>query len=231
MNAPLGPLVALSWRGLLRRPARSVTTAAGVAVATTGLTVLLSLGAGLGHAVDEQMREVAPQLQVSRGDLLGSLTPPPTLPRNVVRQVEERAHALGLAHVTPVVLVAGDVRGLRVTLYGIPASAGFSRVYRFTRVGIGRGLAPRDEGRDVVLLGSVVARHLGVRPGDVVTVPPLREARIVGVLAPTGAATDGFVIAPLTTLQRALGVGSDVSLAAVEVRREGDVSRVAEELS
>ncbi|WP_216326497.1 hypothetical protein [Deinococcus aestuarii] len=47
----LGPLLRLSLRGLLVRRTRSLLTALSVGVATAGLTVFLSLGAGLRQAV------------------------------------------------------------------------------------------------------------------------------------------------------------------------------------
>ncbi|MEF2280312.1 FtsX-like permease family protein [Deinococcus sp. YIM 134068] len=87
-------------------------------------------------------------------------------------------------------------------------------------------LEPRDEDMGVAVLGDRVARQLGVRVGDETTLAGEARVRVIGVLAPTDTLTDAFVIAPLGTLQRALGVPGLISLVAVEVEREADVGRV-----
>lgn len=222
----VGPLLRLSLRGLLVRRTRSLLTALGVGVATAGLTVFLSLGAGLRQAVGAQVDSIRPQLQVSRAGPLQALSPPPTLPEEVLAQVEGQRLPLGLRHVTPVVLSGQDRAGSHLTLYGVPAAAGLQRVYPSTRVARGRPLEARDEGADVVVLGAHAARRLSAGVGDRITLTEGTRVRVVGVLAPTETLTDAFVVAPLRTLQRALGVPGRISLVAVEVAREADVPRV-----
>ncbi|BDP43950.1 hypothetical protein DAETH_39190 (plasmid) [Deinococcus aetherius] len=220
------PLLNLSLRGLLLRRGRSLLTALSVAVAVTGLTVFLSLGAGLRRAVDAQVGSIRPQLQVSRSGPLQALAPPPNLSGEVLAQVEAQRVPLGLKHVTPVLLAGQDRAGLHLTLYGIPAAAGFGRVYPYARVARGRGLEARDEGAEVAVLGDRAARHLAAGVGDRVPLAGGTRARVVGILAPTGTLTDAFVVAPLRTLQRALRVPGLISLVAVEVGKEEDVPRV-----
>lgn len=220
----------LSWRGLWARRARSLLTVSAVAIATGGLTVFLSLAVGLRAAVNAQVDSIRPQLQVSRAGLLQSLAPPPDMSEAVVRQVEAQRRALRLAHVTPVILASQERGGLRVTLYGLPAAAGFRRVYPYARAAKGRLLRPSDENASVVVLGDAVARRLRVDVGDEVPLTPRERVKVVGVLARTSTLTDAFVIAPLGTLQRALDVRGFVSLVAVEVARDEDVRGVAERL-
>jgi len=70
-----GALLNLSLRGLRARPGRSLTSAAGVAIATAALTTFLALGAGLRQGVERQVDSIRPQLQVSQGGLLNLLAP------------------------------------------------------------------------------------------------------------------------------------------------------------
>ncbi|WP_146009531.1 hypothetical protein [Deinococcus planocerae] len=56
----VGPLVRLSLRELLVRRTRSLLTGLSVGVATAGLTVFLSLGAGLRQAVGAQVDGIHP---------------------------------------------------------------------------------------------------------------------------------------------------------------------------
>lgn len=224
-------LVTLSARSVRSRPARSVLTALSVGVATTGLTVFLSLGAGVRQAVREQVDSIRPQLQVSAGGVLQSLAPAPTLPEEIVAQAERQRAALGLRFVTPVILSRQTLGGLDATLYGIPAAAGLGRVYPYARVARGRALRADDEGEAVAVLGAQVARNLAVDVGADVTLGGGTRVRVIGVLAGTRSLTDAFVVLPLRTAQRALRVPGLVSLAAVEVPEDADVPRVAAALA
>ncbi|AFZ69493.1 ABC transporter permease [Deinococcus peraridilitoris] len=228
---PAGTLLVLSARGLTRRPARSVVTALCVSVATAGLTVFLSLGAGLRQAVEEQTNSIRPQLQVSLGGLLQALAPPPTMPEQLLEQIQAQRAALGLQFVTPVILQRHRHAGLEVTLYGVPAAIGFKQVYPYARVLRGRQLIPADEHAPVAVVGAQVARQLMVQNGDVIPLNRRHQVRIVGVLAPTGTATDAFIIIPLRSLQAILEVRGLISLAAVEVRPDQDVWDVARTLA
>lgn len=227
----LGALVGLSVRGLRARPARSVVTALSVAVAVLGLAVFLSLGAGLRRAVQEQVDSIRPQLQVSPGGLLESLAPPPTMPEAVVGQIEAQRLPLNLKFVTPVILRREHHAGLDLTLYGIPAAAGLGRVYPYARVARGRPLWPRDEEKNVVVLGAQAARHFAVGVGERVTLAGGTEVQVIGILAPTETLTDAFVVVPLRTLQNALRVPGLISLAAVELDPNADVLGVARALA
>ncbi|PYE55186.1 ABC transporter permease [Deinococcus yavapaiensis] len=229
--ASAADFVHLSWRGLRARRVRSILTMVAVAVATAGLTVFLSLAVGLRAAVNAQVNSIRPQLQVSRAGLLQSLAPPPDMSESVVRQVEAQRASLQLTHVTPVILAPQERGGLHVTLYGIPASAGFQRVYPYVRAASGRMMRPEDEDASVVVLGDAVARRLGVRVGDAVDLTVRERVNVVGVMERTSTLTDAFVIAPLGTLQRALDVPGFVSLVAVEVARDADVPFVARKLT
>ncbi|WP_083939218.1 ABC transporter permease [Deinococcus apachensis] len=202
-------------------------TAAGVAVAAASLTVFLALGQGLRVAVQEQTDSVRPQLQVSIGGLLAAAAPPPTLPDSILPQIEAQRAALHLKHVTPVLLSRQQFGRLSVTLFGIPAAAGFNRVYPYARVQTGRQLFPTDEGRAVAVVGSEVARQANVRPGETLALLPGRAVRVVGVLSPTHSLTDAFVILPLHSAQIALRVPHLISLAAVEVEEGVNVLDVA----
>jgi len=232
-NAPfLAALLLLSWRGLFLRPVRTILTVASVAVSTAGLVLFLSLGAGLRQLVSGQTNSIRAQLQISRTGGLPSLLPTPELPQAVAHQAEGQP---GVRHATPIVLqgrTLGNAAGIgfRYTLYAIPADAGFERVYPYARAATGRTLRPADAEQDVAVLGSAVARQVQARVGDQVTLLGTRPLRVLGILDGTETLADAFVIVPLDTAQRALGLTALISLVAVETAPGWDPEEVAASL-
>ena len=64
----------------------------------------------------------------------------------------------------------------------------------------GRGLTPDDAAADVAVLGSDIARKLGLMPGDTIEIRD-RTFEVVGVLEPTLTAPDTTVALPLAAAQ------------------------------
>ena len=96
-------LLILAWRGLTRRPVRTLLTALGLGVAVAGLVVFLSLGEGVRQVFTAQFRSVGPDVQLTLDGAQSGLLPPPNLPLSVVSQVQAAATPLGAVRVTPVV--------------------------------------------------------------------------------------------------------------------------------
>ncbi|WP_424949862.1 ABC transporter permease [Deinococcus sp.] len=218
----------LASRGLKVRPLRSWLTVLSVAVAAASLTAFLSLGAGLRQAVAAQIGSIGPQLQLSGADLLQSFSPPPTLHEGLAWRVRALGPRLGLSSVTPVLLGYQGEGAAQVTLYGVPA--GLQAIFPGVRVAAGRMLNAADQGRPVVVLGAAVAIKGGLLVGQTVQVKK-RPMRVVGVMAPTGTLTDGFLVVPLDVLQSAMRVSGMISLVAVQVASEEAVPQVATRLA
>ncbi|PNY79867.1 ABC transporter permease [Deinococcus koreensis] len=229
MTAP--DLLRLAWRGLSRRPARSLLTALGLAVALGGMVVFLSLGEGLRQVFTQQFRSVGPDVQVSLDGTSRGLLPPPTLDEASVQAVRALALKLGATQVTPVVtLIRQSLDPAQsAVFYGVPAVQGIGALFTGVQAGQGRLLAAADEGRAVAVLGARAARNAGVGVGgrvDVLGTP----VRVVGVLAAGQGLTDTFTFLPLGTLQRAGHVPGRVSLVALTLRDPAQAPAVAARL-
>ncbi|ADN02750.1 ABC transporter permease [Spirochaeta thermophila] len=87
-------------------------------------------------------------------------------------------------------------------------STGVKTLYRFWEV---EGRFPEDEAEMVeVLVGTSLARRLGVRPGEVLTLEDGGSLLVTGILA-SGGEEDEVILAPLSFVQRHAGLEGKVS--------------------
>lgn len=230
MTAP--DLLRLAWRGLSRRPTRSLLTALGLAVALGGMVIFLSLGEGLRQVFTQEFRSVGPDVQVSLDGAVRGLLPPPTLDEASVREVRALAGTLGVTQITPVVaLIRQSLDPAQsAVFYGLPAGQGIGALFTGVRAGAGRLLRASDEARAVAVLGARAAQNAGVGVGgrvDVLGTP----VQVVGVLDGGQGLTDTFTFLPLETLQRAANVPGRVSLVALTLRDPAQAPAVAARIS
>src|SRR5947208_3339219 len=149
-------LASLVLRNLLRRPARSGLTAAGVAIAVGLIVALLSIAAGVRSTANDLIhvgRADFGLFQAGANDLTRSL-----LPVDLVRKV---AADRGVAQVAPLFLHVGGVRGRdSFLLFGLDP-----QTFPYRRLVIVRGR--RATGRE-----AMVGDHagLGLGPGDTLQV-------------------------------------------------------------
>lgn len=225
-------LLILAWRGLTRRPVRTLLTALGLGIAVAGLVVFLSLGEGVRQVFTAQFRSVGPDVQLTLDRTQGGLLPPANLPDSVVSLVQAAATPLGAVRVTPVVTLLRQSLdpAQSAVYYGLPAVQGIGALFQGLRADRGRLLAATDEGRAVAVLGHSAARNAGVEVGgsvDVLGTP----VRVIGVLQGGQGLNDTFTFLPLTTLQRVGGTPGRISLIAVTLRDPDRAPQVAATLA
>ncbi|WP_034387712.1 ABC transporter permease [Deinococcus sp. YIM 77859] len=226
-------LWALAWRGLLRRPVRTLLTALGITVAVASMVVFLSLGEGIRKVFTSELGGLGPDVQVSLNGLTQGFTPQPNLPESTAKDIQALAQELGIQSVTPVVM---SVRGsLDVTqsviLYGLPAAQGVAAIFPQVRPEVGRLLTAEDEGREVALVGAKAAQNLHLKVGSVLNLNRRSRVKVVGVLAPESGLVDNFIFLPIRTLQVAEGAQGRVSLIAVKLADPRNAARAADVLS
>lgn len=226
-------LWALAWRGLSRRPVRTLLTALGITVAVASMVVFLSLGEGIRKVFTAELGGIGPDVQVSLNGLSQGFTPQPNLSEAVVGDIQALSGELGITAVTPVVMA---VRGsLDVTqsviLYGLPAAGGVTAIFPKANAAAGRLLSAGDEGRGVAVVGAKAAQNLRLGVGSVLNLNRRSRVTVIGVLAPQSGLVDNFVFLPIRTLQEAEGAQGRVSLVAVKLADPRDAGQVASTLS
>jgi len=105
---------------------------------------------------------------------------------------------------TVMMLMADDASGLTMgqqMIQGQVAGADHGRETFPLRVAAGRALAPEDEGANVAVLGSDLARQGGFAVGDSITLHG-DSFEVVGILEPTLTAPDQTAMVPLAAAQR-----------------------------
>lgn len=223
----------LAWRGLTRRPLRTLLTALGITVAVASMVVFLSLGEGIRKVFTAELGGIGPDVQVSLSGFSQGFAPQPNLPETAVADIQALSDELGITSVTPVVMV---VRGsLDVTqsavLYGLPAAQGLQGVFPNARADRGRALTAADEGRGVAVLGAKAAQNLRLTLGSTLNLNRRNQVRVVGVLAPESGLVDNFIFLPIRTLQRAEGAEGRVSMVAVKLANPRSARAVADTLA
>lgn len=219
----------LAWKGLTRRPVRTLLTALGITVAVASMVVFLSLGEGIRKVFTSELGAIGPDVQVSLSGFSQGFAPQPNLPQSVTADLQKLSGDLGIISMTPVVMaVRGSLDVSQSTvLYGLPAAQGVQAVFPSVRAASGRALTAADEGQGVAVVGAKAAQNLHLAVGSVLNLNRRNRVKVVGVLAPESGLVDNFIFLPLTTLQRAEGAQGRVSLVALKLANPRDAQAVA----
>jgi putative ABC transport system permease protein len=228
-----GDLWALAWRGLTRRPVRTLLTALGITVAVASMVVFLSLGEGIRKVFTSELGGIGPDVQVSLSGFTQGFAPQPNLPETAVADIQKLAAELGITSVTPVVMSVRSSLDVSqsVVLYGLPAAQGISTVFPKIVPANGRALVAADEGQKVAVIGAKAAENLRLKVGSTLNLTRRSAVKVVGVLAPESGLVDSFIFLPLRTLQDAEGATGRVSLVALKLENPRDSRAVATTLA
>ncbi|MPY65328.1 FtsX-like permease family protein [Deinococcus sp. SDU3-2] len=223
----------LAWRGLTRRPVRTLLTALGITVAVASMVVFLSLGEGIRKVFTAELGGIGPDVQVSLSGFSQGFAPSPNLPEEVVGQIRGLSDELGITAVTPIVVT---VRGsLDVTqsavLYGVPAGGGMGNVFPNARVAQGRALTGADQAGQVAVIGSKTAENLNLGLGSTLNLNRRSQVEVVGVLAPESGLVDSLIFLPIETLQAAEGAEGRVSTVALKLEDPRQSRAVADAIT
>ena len=224
----------LAWRGLTRRPVRTVLTALGITVAVASMVIFLSLGEGIRKVFTQQLSSIGPDVTVSLSGLDSGFIAGADLPASTVTDLQRLAPEYGITAITPAVISArgGFAPGQQFLLYGLPpGGAGIRAIYPNAEVALGRLLSAADAGQGVAVVGVKAAQNAGLKLGSRLNLTPRASVRVVGVLTEAGGLTDSFIFLPLTTLQRATGAEGRLSTVALKLDDPTRARAVAQALS
>jgi putative ABC transport system permease protein len=205
----------LIWKNLLRRPARTALTSAGVAIGVGLIVALLSIAAGVRRTANDLVhvgRADFGLFQEGAADLTKSL-----LPESLAARVRAQH---GVDQVARIFLRVSRVGGNDSFLvFGLVPGEFPAR-----RLVVLDGRRPRG---GEALLGDRAARSLRLRPGGMLAVEG-RRFRVAGVFHSGNRYEDGGAVLPLGAVQALAGRPGEVTTIAVTVllgQRPRDVAR------
>lgn len=196
-------------RNFTRRKARTTLTIVGISVGIWALVVMGSMANKIGALVEGGSTYFADKIIVSDASnpVLGfiAFNPLPLKTADMVLAVP------GVAVVVPEVSLLLDPEETGRNGFGLPdfisgsvAGADQGREAFELNVAQGRLLTAADEGSNVVVLGSDLARKFKKRSPDTMVIRG-HEFSVVGILEPTLTAPDTTALLPLEAAQRLLG--------------------------
>jgi len=181
----------LAFRNLKRRPARSILTAAGVAIAVGSFITLYGLSQSVAQNVEQSIEEHGADLTVRRSgtaELFGG-----TIPETIAPKI---AQIPGVAAVSGELLsLVGTEKDEHVLTTGWAPESFF-----WNNVPLEEGRLPNKDERKVALVGIDLARVMQKHTGD--TIELLDEPfKIVGVTRFSSIINRNIVVVPLADLQ------------------------------
>jgi putative ABC transport system permease protein len=212
--------VELAFRNLQRRPARSILTILGVAVAVGSFITLYGLSSSAYENVQQSIEDIPSDLTIRRSgsaELFGGAVPQALVPQ--VAQIP------GIAAVTGelISLVETD-SGDHVLAAGWPDGSFF-----WQTVPLEEGRLPRQEERRVALVGLDLAGALKKRTGDTITLIG-EPFHIVGVTRFKSVIDRNEVVVPLSDLQEVTfrpGAVTYLSLRLAHPQDPAEVDRIS----
>ncbi len=199
--------VSLVWRNLLRRPARTALTAAGVALGVGLIVALLSLSTGVKKTAEELIhvgRADFGLFQADVSDFSRSL-----LPERVAARV---AAVPGVAETAKLKLLASNVgKQGAFFLFGLDPHE-----FVWRRLVLLEG---RQAQGDEALVGDRGARRLGIHhPGDQLEAARGKLFRVVGIYHSGDVFEDSGAVLPLRIVERLAHRPGEITAVAVAIR-------------
>ena len=226
-------LWALAWRGLTRRPVRTLLTTLGITVAVASMVVFLSLGEGIRKVFSEQLGNIGPDIQVSLTGLTQGMSLHPNVPQSLVTDLQNLGPEYDIKAVTPVVMaVRGGMDPRQSAIfYGLPPSPGITAVFPSAELGSGRNLTPADTQAGVAVIGAKAAENMHLTLGSQLRLNRRDSVKVVGILKPSSGLVDTMMFVPLSVLQKSEGAQGRLSLIAVKLGDAAQAKTVATKIS
>lgn len=210
--------------GALRRHwQRSAVAAAAVALSAALIAAALTLGVSIGQQTGQTLRAYGANVVVLPGAAAASF---PVDRLDVLTRIPSAQTVQGIV---PMLLMLGRASAAPAVLLGTDLTAA-------RRVNPWWEVQPEVQGLSdtSAVVGANVARALGIRPGDQLTlrVGSSRAGVTVAAILSTGSSEDDRIVVDLGLAQRLSGTPSLISLAQISVlSRSGDLGAVVGEIA
>lgn len=219
-------LTTLVFRNITRRPARSLLTTSGVAVAVAAVVALVGVARSFEQSLLAFFQQRRVDLVVVRAGGLQSLRSAldETLGREILGLENVEAVSAGLVEVA-----SFEESGLfGVLIRGVAAD---SFILRDLHMDSGRLF--RGDERRTAILGKVLAANLDKRVGDWVEFVPGEPFRVVGVFESPNAMENGVMFVPIRGLQEVMDRPGEVTALTVVAgaRDRQALERLAREIA
>jgi putative ABC transport system permease protein len=184
-------------KNVLRRPVRSILTGIGVALAV-GVVIAL---VGISHSFESSFVQLYERRNVDLvvvragvADRLSSILDE--------KQVEPRLKALpGIDIASPALIEIVEFPGTGLINTAVQGWTADSFMFKDLKILSGQRLQPSDKDRQVVMLGTVLAKELGKTTGDTVEVEKDKYFQVVGVFESFSVYENGSAVMLLSVLQ------------------------------
>jgi putative ABC transport system permease protein len=223
--------IAIALKNILRRPIRSILTVAGVAVAVAMLFNLLEFQRGYEEGLRGELADLGAHIMiVPRGCPYEAATivlHGGKWPRYMDEEWYEIVRETDGVEASTAIIMDAIIRdGGRENIIYMGIDDDYPDLRQSWNYARGRWFT----GEDTAILGSTVARSMGVTAGDTITIEdeprvPETEVKVAGVLERTNSQDDGLIFLPQGTLQRIFGLEEKLVVILVKLR---DVSRTDE---
>ncbi len=230
----------LALRSLLINKVRSALTMLGVAIGVSAVILLVSFGSGLSATIEKQFENVGPNLlYVMPGEL--NLTRDPSavvnrLENNQADKIQKNAQGVegSVPFAQGIVSVSSSGKTIKgTTLVG--ATSDLPKWVQYYKLNSGAFFTKGQEisGKNVAVIGSKLVDEFF--PGSSPIGKSIRvggsKYTVIGILEPRGSLfgqdQDNTILAPITTVQRQLGLSHPSNLF-VKVKNGEDIKLVAE---
>ncbi len=211
-------MATLVLRNLLRRPARTLLTAAGVALGVGLIVALLSISTGVQRTADQLIHVGHADFGLFQGDV--SDFSRSLLPESLGDKVAQVPGVASVARLKLLASTASDENGFFV--FGLDPTE-----FVWRRLVLLDGTAP---GRGQALVGDRGAEDMHLRLGDPLRVTPARTFRVSGIYHSGDSFEDAGAVLPLRVAEELAGRPGEITTVAVTVRPGLSTATVAKDL-
>ncbi|OGW32103.1 MAG: hypothetical protein A2X59_02850 [Nitrospirae bacterium GWC2_42_7] len=223
----------LALKNLKRHRTRSLLALLGIATSVAVLFSILSFNKGFEEGLSRELERTGIHFMVVPSGcshevaslvLHGSI-----IPKFIDLSVMDKITAMnGIEFASPILVAQlPNTEKERVDLvYGIE----MSRVRQLKPHWQLDGSVPKDD--QEIILGSEIAGHLGLNPGDTLSYPNANSTfKVAAVIKKTGSQDDAFIYIPVKTAQRIFKKPSGATAIGVKVRDAAALTTITDQLS
>ncbi len=227
------PFLFFAFRNLLRHKVRSFLTLVGITASVAVLFSILSFNKGFEKGIVKELDQTGIHFMVVPSgcahEVASLVLHGAIIPKYLSVDVVDRIRQLDDIELVSPILVAqlpNPAKDRVDLVYGMD----LKHARQMKPSWIIDGTLPA--GDDEVIVGSEIAGHDRLRPGDMISYPnKSRSFRVTGILQKTGGQDDAFIYMPVKTAQLLFNKPDGATAIGVRVAKPERVNAVTEELS